>query len=122
MSIAITLQYMAGGIRWVEGRLRIRPLRWMGLGLLLAAGTGAAAWVFGYPFLTSYFAYADLPGMGAVPVASALLFDLGVFLLVVGATVLNLIALAHQSIRGHRAVPRAEAPAPVRASATVGEG
>ena len=35
--------------------------------------------------------------------ASALLFDLGVFALVVGATVLMLIAIAHQSVRSHRA-------------------
>ena len=40
--------------------------------------------------------------------ASALLFDLGVFALVVGATVLMLIALAHQSVRSHR-VPRGAA-------------
>ena len=45
----------------------------------------------------------DLPPVGAVPAASALLFDLGVFGLVVGATVLMLIALAHQSIRKLRA-------------------
>jgi multicomponent K+:H+ antiporter subunit A len=31
--------------------------------------------------------------------ASALLFDIGVFSLVVGATVLMLIAIAHQSLR-----------------------
>ena len=78
----------------------------MGFGLLLAAGTGLAAWLFGRPFLTSYFAYAELPVIGAVPIASALLFDLGVFALVVGATVLMLIALAHQSVRSHRAAPR----------------
>ena len=34
--------------------------------------------------------------------STVLLFDLGVFLLVVGATVLILVALAHQSRRGHR--------------------
>ena len=44
-----------------------------------------------------------LPLVGAVPVSSALVFDLGVFGLVVGATVLMLIALAHQSIRKLRA-------------------
>jgi multicomponent K+:H+ antiporter subunit A len=49
--------------------------------------------------------------IGRVPLASALIFDLGVFTLVVGATVLILIALAHQSIRSHRAV-RVEAAAP----------
>jgi multicomponent K+:H+ antiporter subunit A len=55
--------------------------------------------VLGAPFLTSAFAYADIPLIGKVPMATALIFDLGVFALVVGATVLMLIALAHQSIR-----------------------
>jgi multicomponent K+:H+ antiporter subunit A len=103
MAAAIILQYMAGGARWVEARLRIHPLRWMAVGLLSAAATGAGAWLAGYPFLTSHASYADLPGIGAVPLASAILFDFGVFSLVVGATVLILIALAHQSLRGHRA-------------------
>jgi multicomponent K+:H+ antiporter subunit A len=103
MSVAFILQYMAGGTRWVEARLTILPVLWIGLGLTFAAGIGIAAWLFGYPFLTSTFAYADLPVIGRVPLASALVFDLGVFTLVVGATVLILIALAHQSIRSHRA-------------------
>jgi multicomponent K+:H+ antiporter subunit A len=58
-----------------------------------------------------------------VPTASALLFDIGVFALVVGATVLVLIALAHQSLRGRRAAtPRAESlpVAKTRAPAAVG--
>jgi multicomponent K+:H+ antiporter subunit A len=105
MSIAILLQYMAGGTRWVEDHLRVHPLRWMGSGLLLAAGTGAAALFFGKPFLTSYFAYADLGWLGKLPMASAMLFDIGVFALVFGATVLILIAIAHQSVRSQRAAP-----------------
>ena len=48
----------------------------------------------------------EVPLIGRIPVASAFLFDLGVFALVVGATVLMLIALAHQSVRSHRAAPR----------------
>ena len=108
MSIALILQYMAGGTRWIEARLRIRPISWTGLGLLCAALTGMGAWLFGYPFLTSHFRYLELPVIGKVPAASALLFDLGVFAVVVGATVLILVALAHQSIR--RPKP---APAPV---------
>jgi multicomponent K+:H+ antiporter subunit A len=108
MSVAFILQYMAGGTRWVEARLVILPVRWIGLGLLLALGTGAGAWLFGYPFLTSYFAYVQVPLLGKLPLASAVVFDLGVFTLVVGATVLILIALAHQSIRRHRP-PKVEA-------------
>jgi len=96
----------------VEARLHIRPVRWMGVGLLLAVGTGAAAWLFGRPLLTSYFAYGEVPAIGAVPLASALLFDFGVFALVVGATVLMLTALAHQSVRSHRVELRGREPEP----------
>ena len=108
MAAAFILQYMARGTVWVEARLHVMPVRWMGFGLLLGAGAGAAAWFFGYPFLTSYFAYTELPLIGRVPIASALLFDIGVFSLVVGATVLMLIAIAHQSLRGHGAPLRRE--------------
>lgn len=99
MATGFLLQYLAGGTRWVEERLRILPVRWIGFGLLMAAATGAGSFLFGYPFLTSYFQYTEIPFIGKMPTASALLFDLGVFSLVVGATVLMLIAIAHQSLR-----------------------
>lgn len=102
MAIGFMLQYLAGGVRWTEERLRILPVRWIGFGLLAAAVTGMAAWLFDRPFLTSYFQYTEIPFIGKMPTASALFFDLGVFSLVVGATVLILIAIAHQSIRSHR--------------------
>jgi len=120
MSIALVLQYMAGGTRWIEARLRILPIRWMGLGLLCAALTGIGAWAFGHPFLTSYFQYLELPVIGKTPAATALLFDLGVFAVVVGATVLILIAMAHQSVRSPRAArtPQpAATPTPTRENA-----
>jgi multicomponent K+:H+ antiporter subunit A len=112
MAVAFILQYMARGTIWVEARLHVLPVYWMGVGLLLAGGTGAAAWVFARPFLTSYFSYAHIPLIGRVPAASALVFDIGVFALVVGATVLMLIALAHQSVRSHRAPRRREPTVP----------
>ena len=102
MALAIILQYMAGGATWVESRLRIYPVRWMAAGLLFAAATGVGAWLVGYPFLTSHMFVIALPVIGDVHVSSVLLFDLGVFSVVVGATVLLLIALAHQSLRAHR--------------------
>jgi multicomponent K+:H+ antiporter subunit A len=112
VAIAILLQYMMGGAEWTEQRLEVlRPVAWIGSGLLIATGTGLAAWVFGAPFLTTYFAYLDLPVIGKVPAASALVFDIGVFTLVIGATLLMLVALAHQSVRGHRAAPRPRAAA-----------
>lgn len=103
MAAGFILQYMAAGTVWVEDRLRILPVAWIGTGLLLAALTGTVSMLLGDPFLTSYFRYAELPLIGKVPLASATIFDLGVFSLVVGATVLMLIAIAHQSIRRLRA-------------------
>ncbi|HEX2199115.1 MAG TPA: monovalent cation/H+ antiporter subunit A [Burkholderiales bacterium] len=94
LAVGVILQYMAGGTRWVEDRLRIRPMRWVGAGLLLSAATGAGAWLFAHPFLTSHTA-----AVGNAHLPSAMAFDLGVFALVVGATGLILIALAHQSVR-----------------------
>jgi multicomponent K+:H+ antiporter subunit A len=109
MAVAFILQYIARGTVWVESRLRVLPVRWMGIGLLLAVSVGAAAWLSDRPFLSSDFSYVDIPLIGAVPLASALPFDLGVFVLVVGATVLMLIAIAHQSVRSHR-VPSSSGP------------
>jgi len=43
-------------------------------------------------------------------VPSALFFDIGVFTVVVGATLLILTALAHQSVRSHRESTHAGAP------------
>lgn len=129
MSIAFILQYMAGGTRWVEERLRILPVKWVGTGLGIALLTGLAATIIGYPFLTSYFQYADWGLLGRVPLATAFLFDIGVFVLVVGATVLILIALAHQSVRRPKAAraprppgpPMVEGHAPKPAAAVIGE-
>ncbi|GJE27813.1 monovalent cation/H+ antiporter subunit A [Methylobacterium organophilum] len=103
LTVAFILQYMACGAQWVEERLRIQPIAWIGVGLLVAVLAGAASWLFGRPFLTAYFAYWELPLIGKVPVASALLFDLGIMVLVVGASALMLVALAHQSLRRTRA-------------------
>jgi multicomponent K+:H+ antiporter subunit A len=103
LATAFILQYLASGTIWVEDRLRILPVNWIGLSLLLAALTGMASWLFGYPFLTTHSQYVEIPLIGTVSAATALFFDLGVFGLVVGATVLMLIALAHQSARKLRA-------------------
>lgn len=108
-SIAILLLYMASGTRSVEARLNIQPVRWISVGLMFAVLTGMAAWLAGYPLLSTYFGYLELPLIGDMPVASALLFDIGVFAVVVGTTALILIAMAHQSIRTPRA-PKPEKP------------
>ena len=111
MAAGFILQYMAAGTTWIEDRLSVRPVTWMGVGLLVALGVGAGAFLFGEPFLTSHSRYVDIPFIGRAPFATGSLFDIGVFALVVGATVLMLIAIAHQSVRSHRAPAGGEAAA-----------
>ena len=114
MAVAIILQYMVGGAIWVEQHLKLYPRRLVSIGLLVAAATGLGSWWFDYPFLTSHSAHPRLPLLGVVPMPSAFLFDLGVYLLVVGATAVMLLALAHQSVRSRRAAQAAaSAPAGV---------
>lgn len=110
LAIAIILQYMAAGALWVEDRIRVFPLRWMAVGFLCALGAGIGTWIGGFPFLTSQMVDLHLPLIGDVHLSTVILFDLGVLAIVLGATVLVLIALAHQSIRSHRKPkPAAEA-------------
>jgi multicomponent K+:H+ antiporter subunit A len=110
VAIAFLAQYLVAGTHWVESRARIRPAIWTGFGLLLAAATGIGAMALGYPFLTTHTAHVTLPLLGEVHLPSAMFFDLGVFSVVVGATLLILTALAHQSIRAHRKASRRSTP------------
>ena len=102
MSVALMLQFIVSGAAWTEEHLRIYPRRWIAIGLLLALATGGGAVALGFPFLTTHTAHLTLPVLGELHVPSALFFDTGVFALVLGATMLILTALAHQSIRSHR--------------------
>lgn len=96
---SLIAQYMLGGTLWTELRFRLRLQYWIGSGLLLALFTGLGAWLFGFPLLTTHTAHVLLPGLGEVHVPTAFLFDLGVFVTVVGTTMLILVALAHQALR-----------------------
>ena len=93
VAIALVLQYLASGADWAEPRLGSdhRPL--VAIGLLLAGLTGVASWYFDAPFLTSTFEHVHLPLLGEVELASAMAFDVGVFLTVVGTVVLVLTRL-----------------------------
>lgn len=101
LATTLLLQYIVGGTVWVEAQLRIHPLTWMALGLLCAAGAGLVGMLAGAPFLTSQAWHGEVPLLGELHLSSVLLFDLGVYMLVVGASVLMLIAIAHQSLRAH---------------------
>jgi multicomponent K+:H+ antiporter subunit A len=93
LAIALLLQFAAHGQAWMQARMSTDFRGWIGWGLLIATLTGMGSWLFAAPFLTSTYDYPVLPWIGPVPLASASLFDLGVFLTVVGATVVALLAI-----------------------------
>ncbi|HWS12470.1 MAG TPA: monovalent cation/H+ antiporter subunit A [Rhodocyclaceae bacterium] len=92
-AVAVLVLYVARGWRWTEARLALRYEAWIGLGLLAAGFTGIGSLFVGHPFLTSAFGHPVLPAVGEVPIASAMFFDLGVFMTVVGATLMALSAI-----------------------------
>ena len=96
-AVALVLQYMALGQSRSELLLRAqggrRFVRWIGLGLGVAGLTGVGAFVFGQPFLTSAHGSPFVPLLGGLPLATAAIFDLGVFITVVGSTLLTLSTL-----------------------------
>jgi len=96
-AVALVLQYMAMGQTRTEALLRAgggaRFARWIAIGLGIAGLTGVGAFVFGQPFLTSTHGHPVLPVLGELPLATAALFDLGVYITVVGATLLTLSTL-----------------------------
>jgi len=98
-AIALVMQYMASGFQWTAGRLRVDYHALIAVGVLTAAATGAGAWLNGMPFLTSAFGYVHLWPLEEFELATAALFDLGVFLTVLGAVMLALASLSRLSVR-----------------------
>ncbi|MDU8944764.1 monovalent cation/H+ antiporter subunit A [Ovoidimarina sediminis] len=94
IAIALLMQYMASGFAWTQERKKIEYHTMIGLGVVIAGLTGAGAWLAGRPFLTSSYTYVHLPPIEEFELATAMLFDLGVFLTVLGAVMLMLYSLS----------------------------
>jgi multicomponent K+:H+ antiporter subunit A len=94
---ALLLRHIAHGVSGGAVQRRFGYTRITASGLLIAGATGVAAWGLGKPFLTSGHAEPVLPLIGALPLASATLFDLGIYLTVVGTTMCMLVSIADAS-------------------------
>ena len=106
-SLALVIQYIALGQDQAERLLKAKSGRlyeiWIGIGLVIAGLSGIGAWLWGRPFLTSAHIYVSPPILGEMHLASAAIFDLGVYITVVGATMLMISVLGdsrHTSITG----------------------
>ncbi|SLN26881.1 monovalent cation/H+ antiporter subunit A [Pseudooctadecabacter jejudonensis] len=101
VSIGVVMQYMASGFAWAEDRQRFPYHGIIGAGVLIAGLTGIGSWFVGKPFMTTDFTYVRIPPFQEFELATALLFDLGVFLAVLGAVMLSLESFSRLARRAH---------------------
>lgn len=86
MSSAIVLLVIAFDLKTVQTILPINYTYMTAIGLLIAVATAAFPMFVGKPFFTHFFDYFNLPIIGKTSLHTAALFDLGVYLVVVGVT------------------------------------
>lgn len=90
---AFVLLYLAFDINVMKKVLPFDFKLVAALGLLIACLTGIGAMVFGYPFLTHTHGYFELFVFGKMELATAMLFDIGVYLTVIGVTMTILLSI-----------------------------
>lgn len=94
-SAAIILLYMAYGLEAVEKIIPINFRVLIPIGLLVALLTGLGSLLFNVPFLTHTFFTVPLPFIGDIEIATAMFFDLGVYITVLGATISIILTIAY---------------------------
>ncbi len=106
-AISFVLLSLAIGVEELHRVMRFDPVRVAAVGLLLAALTSAAPLLVGRPFLEHFNFHLHLPLLGELHVGTPLIFDLGVFLVVIGVTCKIIFVLA-KSTEGLRALVQEE--------------
>jgi len=92
----LLIQYLAFARTDLEQTVRPVFHRLIGAGLLVAGGSGAIGALLGRAFLDGLHWEFSLPGLGAMAVPSVVIFDLGVYLLVIGSVLSVFLALEEQ--------------------------
>lgn len=98
-TISLVFLAMALGLGEIRRILKVDPVRVGVLGLILSALTAAAPMLFGENFFTHHMWHFDLPLFGEVEVGTTLLFDLGVYFIVVGMSVKIFLVLSWSTNR-----------------------
>jgi multisubunit Na+/H+ antiporter MnhB subunit len=89
----IALAYVAGGLERVRGLLRVPPWSIIGTGLLIATASAVVPILAGGSVLAQDFVKLHPPLLGEVKATSALIFDTGVYLVVIGMVLMAFEAL-----------------------------
>ena len=93
---AILLYLLAVGPQQIRQSFPFRFRHLLPIGLLIAISAGLLGMLNGQAFLTGVWVTFILPGFGEVKVGSPLLFDLGVYLVVIGMTVEVIVTMAEE--------------------------
>jgi multicomponent Na+:H+ antiporter subunit B len=91
---AFALYAIAHNVADARSALRIKPRTLIAVGLLVAVSSGLVSLLAGYPFMTGLWNNRALPVLGKV--GTPLLFDIGVYLVVIGVTLLIIFSLAEE--------------------------
>lgn len=93
---AFALNAIAFDVGTARRTLRIDPRLLIPTGLLVAMGSGIIPLASGKPFLTGQWLKIYVPGINEIEVGTPLLFDCGVYLLVLGVTLTMILTLAEE--------------------------
>ncbi len=93
---AFVLYRFAFGVEEARRALPVDPRALIGVGLLVAVGSGSLALLAGRPLMTGLWGRVPAPGFGDLDVGTPLLFDVGVYLAVVGVTLSIILPLAEE--------------------------
>jgi multicomponent Na+:H+ antiporter subunit B len=93
---AFALYALAAGVPAARRALQIRTHTLIGTGLLISLGAGIFPLLFGSQFLTGFWSEFYLIGFGEVEIGTPFIFDIGVYLVVLGVVLMILFSLAEE--------------------------
>ncbi|MEH7235646.1 Na(+)/H(+) antiporter subunit B [Bacillus sp. JJ1562] len=92
-SAGLVLLFLSFDIETVRKNLPLDFKVVAAIGVLIAVGTGIGGMLFGAPFLTQTFGYIEIPVFGETELASAVLFDIGVAMAVIGTSLTIIMSI-----------------------------
>jgi multicomponent Na+:H+ antiporter subunit B len=93
---AFALYAIAFDVQSARRMLGIRPQTMIAVGLAMAGSAGIISLIASEPYLAHLWYLADVPGFGEIHLGTFLLFDIGVFLVVIGVTLLVVLTLSEE--------------------------
>lgn len=76
------------------------------IGILIAVFTGVGSFFFDVPFLSHTFGYLTVPFLGELELTTAMLFDLGVYLTVIGVALTIVMTIADDHTTNKEVTPK----------------